>query len=197
MTGHDWFHLVRVHNYAMKILKHENIGDVFVIRMGALLHEIGDYKITGDIQNFEKNLWRQLDNISDSQKCDISHIIENISFRGGIKKQSSISIECQIVQDADRLDAIGAIGLARVFTYGGKKGRPIYDPDIPLQVFTSEEAYKSHLGTSINHFYEKLLTLEEQMNTSYAKFLAKEKTKFLREYLQKFFNEWESVLMEA
>lgn len=195
-TGHDWYHSWRVWKMSRKIAQKEG-GSLFIIELAALLHDIADWKFhDGNIRvggEKAKSLLKSLgvDNQSIKQIC---HIIENISFKGAKVRNKIKTKEGMIVQDADRLDAIGAIGIARAFAYGGFKGREIYNPQIKPKLHKSFEEYKSDKNTSINHFYEKLLLLKDRLNTKAAKKIAKERHEFLKSYLKQFFREWEVKL---
>jgi len=191
--GHDWFHIERVYKNALLISKTEDV-DLFVVQLGALLHDIADSKFyDGDetvgpkkAHNFLKTL-----HINDGVIVHVIKIIENISFKGGNFNTSFSSKELQVIQDADRLDAIGAIGVARTFNYGGFKNRAIYDPSIPPKLNMTKEEYKKSTAPTINHFYEKLLLLSNKMNTKTAKKLAKDRHKFMELFLDQFYKEWE------
>ncbi len=188
-SGHDYYHSVRVYNNALNIA-HKEGGNLFLIKLGALLHDVDDRKLF-DTSDKLQNARRFLnDNDVDEPTIDeICKIIKAVSFKG---TESAIpdSIEGKIVQDADRLDAIGAIGIARTFAYGGHKGRQIYEPyEKPLEDMTAEE-YQNHAGTSINHFYEKLLKLKNLMNTDTAISIAEHRHAYMEEFLSEFINEW-------
>lgn len=192
-SGHDWWHIKRVYNLALKINEKES-ADKFTIEMIALLHDIFDKKFSnGDIR---ENLIKLLDKmeilkeIDDKKLENILFSIENISFNGGFSKVE-ISKEGQIVQDSDRIDAIGAIGIARVFAYNGKKGNPIYDPDVGIIEIKSEEEYRNLKRHAINHFYEKLLKVKDTMNTDEGKNIAIKRTEYMEEYLNEFYDEWD------
>ncbi len=190
--GHDWFHILRVWNNAKLIAKTENV-DIFVVELGALLHDIADSKFhKGDETIGPKKarafLEKQL--VDNRIITHIENIITNISFKGGNFDQSFYSPELSVIQDADRLDAIGAIGVARCFNYGGFKNRAIYNPDILPDLTMSKEAYKKSNAPSINHFYEKLLLLKDRMNTLTGKKIAEDRHRFMEIYLQQFFDEW-------
>lgn len=192
-SGHDWWHIKRVYNLALKINEKEN-ADKFTIEMIALLHDIFDKKFSnGDIR---ENLIKLLDKmgilkeIDDEKLENILFSIENSSFNGGFSKVE-ISKEGQIVQDSDRIDAIGAIGIARVFAYNGKKGNPIYDPDVGIIEIKSEEEYRNLKRHAINHFYEKLLKVKDTMNTDEGKNIAIKRTEYMEEYLKEFYDEWD------
>ncbi len=191
-SGHDWWHIVRVIDIAKNIYKKENKGDIYIVEMGALLHESADWKLN---KSEAKGL-KKVSNYLDEQKVDlenkdkIMHIIENISFSKSIEGNKINSIEGYIVQDADRLDGMGAIGIARAFMYGGKKSRLMYHPFIKPNEFKSTENYRNSNSTTINHFYEKLLLLKDRMNTETGKKMAEERHKFMEVYLDQFMGEW-------
>ena len=191
-TGHDWLHIDRVHKNAKKISSKES-GNLFVIELGALLHDIQDWKFSKSKQTLEGAQiaynWLISLNVP-SNICDqVKHIVENISFKGANVENKINSLEGKIVQDADRLDAMGAIGIARTFAYGGFKQRPIYSPNIKPQIHNSFEEYKKQDGTAVNHFYEKLLLLKDKMNTETGKLLAEKRHDFMNLYLDQFFDE--------
>lgn len=190
--GHDWFHIQRVYNVACQIAKEENCN-VFVVQLGALLHDIADSKFHGGDE--EKGpetarsfLEKQL--VDRSTTDHVIAIIRNISYKGGNTQRTFSSLELDIVQDADRLDAIGAIGVARAFNYGGFKNRPLYDPLIPPVLTMSKEEYKRSSSPTINHFYEKLLLLKDKLNTTAAKRIAEGRHRFMEQYLEQFYAEW-------
>ena len=194
-TGHDWWHILRVTKLAKHIAKQES-ANLLVVELTALLHDIADWKFhDGDI-NKGPSVAREwlgklsLDPLLIDQVCDN---IANISFKGANVTQKPLSLEGQIVQDADRLDALGAIGIARAFAYGGFKQRPLYEPDLKPMLHSSFEAYKNHQGTTVNHFYEKLLLLKDKMNTQSAKNIAEERHQIMENYLTQFFSEWEII----
>jgi uncharacterized protein len=192
-AGHDWFHIERVWKNTLKISAVESC-DQFVVEMAALLHDIADSKFhNGDEELGPQRALGFLDNFSIETeiKNHIVNIIRNISFKGGHKHSDFNSIELQIVQDADRLDAIGAIGIARAFNYGGFKNRALYDPEIKPDLNLTKEAYKNSSAPTINHFYEKLLLLKDLMNTESGKKLAVERHRFMAEFLEQFYKEWE------
>lgn len=190
-TGHDWFHVDRVRRNALKIWMDEKLGDPFIIEMSALLHDISDEKLNESIKKGEEKLatFLQTLELSNEEKQYITQIINSISFKGG-RKLELPSIEAKIVQDADRLDAIGAIGIARAFAYGGKKGQPIYDPEISVRIKMNLKDYRNGKSTSIHHFYEKLLKLKTMLNTETAKRIAESRHKLMEAYLEEFFKEW-------
>ncbi len=186
-SGHDWFHIERVYNLATYLCKKEN-GDEFIIKMAVLLHDIDDWKFSNN-NNTTKDFLQSL-NIDTSSYNKIMNIINTISYKGGIENSAQHDIEGKIVQDADRLDAMGAIGIARAFTYGGNKNRLIYDPSIKPKEFNSLEEVKNSNNHTINHFYEKLLKLKNLMNTDTAKQIAEERHRFMELFLDEFYYEW-------
>lgn len=190
-TGHDWWHINRVRNIALKIAGEEG-GDRFIIEMSALLHDVDDWKINNDENSLKTVEWLKNIKIPDSVSKRILDVIEQVSFKGAGVKNEAVSIEAKIVQDADRLDAIGAIGIARTFAYGGSKQRPIYLPEIKPELHYSFESYKKTTAPTINHFYEKLLLLKNRLNTNTAIEIAKNRHTFMETFLEQFFKEWES-----
>lgn len=191
-AGHDWWHIERVRNTALHIGNNEN-ADLFVVELGTLLHDIADSKFhNGDETKGPlkaKEFLKSLD-VDDDVIRHVLEIIENISFRKSLDGTSFRSLELDVIQDADRLDAIGAIGIARAFNYGGFKNRIFYDPDVtPATGLTSEE-YKKSTAPTINHFYEKLLLLKDKMNTASGQQLAAERHQFMEEFLAQFYKEW-------
>lgn len=190
--GHDWFHIERVYNNALLIAKTEEVN-LTIVSLGALLHDIADSKFYDGDETVGPKKAR---NFLESQHVDaqiIAHvvaIIENVSFKGGNKKQTFSSKELEVIQDADRLDAIGAIGIARAFNYGGFKNRKLYDPNISPQLNMTPDAYKASTAPTINHFYEKLLLLKDKMNTQTGKKLALERHLFMEDFLDRFYKEW-------
>ena len=191
-TGHDWFHVDRVRRNALHICREEKTGEAFIIEMAALLHDIPDEKLNESIEKGEEKLETFLQTIplTDNEKKHIKQIIATISYKGGINSELS-TIEAKIVQDADRLDAIGAIGIARAFAYGGKKGQPIYNPGIKVRNEMSLEEYRKGKSTSIHHFYEKLLKLKDLLNTESAREMAESRQKMMETFLEQFYQEWD------
>jgi uncharacterized protein len=190
-TGHDWLHIDRVRRTALNLAKKYSC-DLTIIELSALLHDLIDDKLSDDIRmktDEVANLLRE-EGLDPDSIQEVLTIISTISFKGG-KRRAVSSIEAQIVQDADRLDAMGAIGIARVFSYGGSKGNLIYDPAIPIRESMTYEEYRTIKSTSINHFYEKLLKLKDLMNTEEGKMLAQQRHQFMVDYLSQFFLEWE------
>lgn len=192
-AGHDWFHIQRVYNNALNLLKTEQANEQVVV-LGALLHDIADSKFhNGDETIGPKKAMDFMTSIdiNDDVKEHVVKIIENISFKGGNFNKTFHSKELEIVQDADRLDAIGAIGIARTFNYGGYKNNGLHDPEIQPKLKMTKEEYKNHKGTTINHFYEKLLLLKDLMNTETGKKLAENRHQYMEGFLEQFYNEWE------
>jgi uncharacterized protein len=192
-TGHDWWHVYRVWKMAERIGRAEH-ADMLVVELAALLHDIADWKLhDGDSSVGPKAAKAWLDSLEvDAGVTEqVCRIIANMSFKGAGVEQSALSLEGKIVQDADRLDAIGAIGIARTFAYGGAKGRAIYDPAVKPVEHHTAEAYLKTDGHTINHFYEKLLLLKDRMNTATGRQIADERHRFMEEYLRRFFEEWE------
>lgn len=191
--GHDWWHIYRVWNNAKLINKTEK-ADELVVELAALLHDIADSKFhNGDEEigpltagNFLKTL-----NVDADVILHVQQIIRHMSFKAGLGEKLFHSKELAVVQDADRLDAIGAIGVARAFSYGGFKNRALYDPGIEPNLNMSKEEYKNSTAPTINHFYEKLLLLKDKMNTDTGKRIALERHHFMENYLQQFYAEWE------
>lgn len=192
--GHDWFHTQRVFNNALHISQTENVN-VKVVALAALLHDIADSKFHNGDESLGPKMARTFlfKNNVDSEIIEhVVAIIENMSFKNSFDKDRSfISKELDVVQDADRLDAIGAIGIARAFNYGGYKNRTLYDPQITPNLNMSKEEYKSSKTPTVNHFYEKLLLLKDQMKTDSARKIAEKRHLFMKDYLKQFFLEWE------
>ena len=192
-AGHDWFHVERVYKNALLIAAQEEC-DLEIVKLGALLHDIADSKFHNGDETIGPKVAREF---LESQKASeevISHvvnIIENISFKGGNFEKKFTSKELEIVQDADRLDALGAIGIARTFNYGGFKNRPLYLPDTAPNLHMTKEEYKNSEAPTLNHFYEKLLLLKDKMNTETGKKIALERHKFMENFLSQFYAEWE------
>ena len=193
-SGHDWWHIHRVNKNAIQIAQKEK-GDLFVIQLAALLHDIQDWKFS---KNNDENIgaqiaydWLKKINVSEQISIHIYSIIKNISFKGANVENSIKSLEGKIVQDADRLDAIGAVGIARTFAYGGFKKREIYNPNIKPALHNNFQDYKKNQSPTINHFYEKLLLLKEKMNTKTGKLLAEKRHQFMLQFLNQFFKEIE------
>lgn len=191
-SGHDWWHVYRVWQSAIHIGKHESV-DMKVVELAALLHDIADWKFNdGDIEAGPKMAreWLEKNKVDEITISHVTEIVRNISFKGAGVKTTMQTKEGMVVQDADRLDATGAIGIGRCFAYGGYKGREMYNPKIKPEYHGSFEKYKKSNGTSINHFYEKMLLLKDLMNTKTGKKMAKERHKFMEKFLKEFYNEW-------
>ena len=190
--GHDWFHIERVYKNALLISESEKV-DKTVVSLGALLHDIADSKFhNGDETVGPKKARKFLksQNISEETIDHVVKIIENVSFKGGNKNQEFHSKELEVVQDADRLDALGAIGIARTFNYGGFKNRKLYDPEIKPNLNMTPSEYKVSDAPTINHFYEKLLLLKDRMNTETGRKIAEERHVFMETFLKQFYAEW-------
>lgn len=190
-TGHDWFHVDRVRNLALYIAKCEGKGDLFVIEMASLLHDIPDEKLNSSLEEGKNKLNSFLSSLSLAPHLHavIIEIIETLSFKGG-NESSLHTFEQMAVRDADRLDAIGAIGIARAFAYGGKKGQLLYDPGLQVRENMTIEDYRKGKSSTIHHFYEKLLLLKDKMLTKTGKQIALERHQFLKTFLEQFYKEW-------
>jgi uncharacterized protein len=191
--GHDWWHIYRVWKTAKHIAQTENV-DMYVVELGALLHDIADSKFhSGDeeIGPRKAQEFLELMHVEENIINHVVNIIANISFKGGKSPQKFKSPELDVIQDADRLDALGAIGIARTFNYGGHKSRPIYNPDIKPNMNLSKEEYKNSDSPTLNHFYEKLLLLKDLMNTETGRKMAEHRHDFMFAYLDQFYKEWE------
>ena len=193
--GHDWFHILRVWKNSKLIAKNEQV-DEFVVELGALLHDIADSKFHDGDESIGPKVAREF---LETQQVDepiiihVENIISNISYKGGNFIQSFTSPELDVVQDADRLDAIGAVGIARCFNYGGFKNRTLYNPDIQPNLNMTKEEYKKSETPTINHFYEKLLLLKDKMNTTSGKKIAEERHQYMETFLQQFYDEWNGL----
>ena len=190
--GHNWYHIERVWKMAQHIHECEGAGDLLTVELAALLHDISDAKFNGG--DHEKGSRMAYDFLISNQvdpdrAKHIREIIKYVSYKGGFPQDQIHTIEFQIVQDADRLDAIGAIGIARAFNYGGFKNRPIHDPSMPLQEYADPKAYHKSDAPTINHFYEKLLKLKDLMNTLTGKSIGEERHNYMLEFLETFYRE--------
>lgn len=198
--GHDWFHIERVYRNALMIANDEEC-DLMVVKLAALLHDIADSKFYPDASGGNEEIGPErakvfLKSVGVSSEIieHVLQIIRNISFKGGNTERIFSSIELDIVQDADRLDALGAIGIARTFNYGGFKNRPLYDPSMSPKLNMTKEEYKKSTAPTLNHFYEKLLLLKNKMNTETGKKLAQQRHRFMEQFLSQFYAEWEGKL---
>ncbi|EKQ55902.1 MULTISPECIES: HD domain-containing protein [unclassified Clostridium] len=193
-SGHDYYHSIRVYKLATSICKREN-ADLEIVQLAALLHDVDDYKLFGGNVGTSSSaeVFLMSNKIADIKIKAICDIIESISFKG-TDTQIPKSLEGKIVQDADRLDAIGAIGIARTFAYGGSKNRSMHIPNEKPRENMNVEEYTKSKGTTINHFYEKLLKLKSLMNTETAKTLAESRHKYMENFLNEFFNEWDGLI---
>lgn len=190
--GHDWFHIERVYKNALLIANGEDC-DITVVQLGALLHDIADSKFHNGDETVGPRVAREFLEQQNADEATIEHvikIIDNISFKGGNFEKKFKSIELDIVQDADRLDALGAIGIARAFNYGGFKGRALHDPGITPNLNMSKEEYKASAAPTLNHFYEKLLLLKDKFNTESGKKIAEGRHKYMEDFLTQFYGEW-------
>lgn len=194
--GHDWWHIRRVWKVARHIAESEEV-DPFIVELGALLHDIADAKFYDGDESVGPKVARAFLEEQDVEESVIRHvenIIQHISFKGGNHAVEFYSNELAVVQDADRLDALGAIGIARTFNYGGFKNRAIYDPNIPPKLNMTKEEYKKSTAPTINHFYEKLLLLKDRMNTVTGRKMAERRHQFMEQFLEEFYKEWEGEL---
>lgn len=194
--GHDWFHIQRVYKNALLIANGETCDET-VIKLGALLHDIADSKFHGGDEDLGPKLAREFlesEGVSEDIITHVIQIINNISFKGGNAEKTFGSIELDIVQDADRLDAMGAIGIARAFNYGGFKNRAMYNPQIAPNTHMTKEEYKNSQAPTINHFYEKLLLLKDKMNTETGQQIAQERHQYMKGFLSQFYAEWDGEL---
>ena len=191
--GHDWFHIERVYKNSLLIAQNE-VCDLTVVKLGALLHDIADSKFhAGDetVGPVVARAFLEQEQVSEETVNHVIKIIENISFKGGKVQQEFKSIELDIVQDSDRLDAIGAIGIARAFNYGGFKNRGLHDPNLAPNLNMTKEEYKNSTAPTLNHFYEKLLLLKDKMNTASGKEIATERHRYMESFLAQFYAEWD------
>lgn len=191
--GHDWFHIERVYKNALLIANGEDV-DTTIVALGALLHDIADSKFYDGDESVGPRMASEFllrHNVDGAIIEHVLEIIKNVSFKGGNQKQAFSSLELDVVQDADRLDALGAIGIARTFNYGGFKNRKIYDPSIRPQLDMTPEEYKATTAPTINHFYEKLLLLKDRMNTKTGRQLAQKRHQYMVAFLDQFYTEWE------
>ncbi|HNC07611.1 MAG TPA: HD domain-containing protein [Anaerolineales bacterium] len=197
-SGHDWWHIYRVWKNAIAICEIEK-ADAYLVQLAALLHDLDDWKFnaSGDETPLRARAWLDSCSIDPITADNVCKIITHISYKGAGVENKMDSLEGFIVQDADRLDAIGAIGIGRAFAYGGYKNRPLYDPDMPPKLHASFEEYKNSKSATINHFYEKLLLLKGMMNTQTAKRIAEQRHKVMEDFLSQFMLEWEGRDVES
>lgn len=191
-AGHDWWHIDRVRKSALHLARQEG-ANLFIVELGALLHDIGDSKFHDGDENLGPRKVKTFLESLNLETNSIEHliqIVENISFTKSLESSNFRSLELNVIQDADRLDAIGAIGIARAFSFGGYKKRIFYDPEIPPIKNISKEEYKKRSSPTINHFYEKLLLLKDMMNTQAGQRMAQERHQFMELYLEQFYSEW-------
>lgn len=194
-SGHDWYHINRVVQNAKQIQSREG-GDLLLIEIAALLHDISDHKLNGGILNDGGRVSKEIllkEGTTEVFADRVAQIVDSVSFKGAEVQDKVDSLEAKIVQDADRLDAIGAIGIARVFAYGGAKGQAMYDPELDPTLHSSFEDYVNSKTTSINHFHEKLLLLKDRLHTAAAKKIGQERHDFMLAFLKQFDREWNST----
>ncbi|OKL41428.1 HD domain-containing protein [Pontibacter flavimaris] len=192
-TGHDWWHVLRVWNNAKNIAASEK-ANVYVVELAALLHDVGDHKFHDGDETVGPRIareWLEQQQVPEEVICHVCSIIRDLSFKGAGTSSAMPTLEGKIVQDADRLDAIGAIGVARTFAYGGHRNREMYNPGIKPELHESFEAYKGSSAPTINHFYEKLLLLKERMHTASAREIAQQRHQYMEGFLEQFYAEWE------
>ena len=191
-SGHDWWHVVRVRNLAERIAIAEG-ADVSVVVLTALLHDIADYKFTADDESGPRvaSEWLTGQGADAAVVENVADTIRHMSFKGAGVVEAELSLEGRCVRDADRLDAVGAIGIARTFAYGGHVGRPMHDPGTTAQHHNSCEQYRSNTGTTVNHFYEKLLLLKDRMSTPAGRRIAEHRHAVMEDFLDDFYAEWE------
>lgn len=189
-TGHDWYHIERVWKTAKQIAEKEK-ANRFIVEMAALLHDLIDDKVVDDSSKAveEVEYWLEGAGVSSKDSERIMEIIHTISFRGG-STRSTLTLEGQVVQDADRLDAIGAIGIARCFSYAGSKGNVLFDPELSIRENMTEKEYREGQTSAVHHFYEKLFKLKDLMNTEIGRQMAEERHAFMEDFLVQFFKEW-------
>lgn len=190
-TGHDWWHAERVRSLAKHIAAEEG-ADVLVVELAALLHDVADAKFTGSQESGPRAAreWLSALSVGTGTVESVATIIERMSYRGALVPEEPLSVEGRCVQDADRLDAMGAIGIARTFAYGGFVRRPLHDPAIPAEMHTTAHAYRSNVGTTINHFHEKLLLIKDRLHTDSARRIAEQRHDFMVRFLDQFHDEW-------
>jgi uncharacterized protein len=192
-TGHDWWHVNRVWQLSQTICQDERSANAYVVELTALLHDVADWKFAdGDMEAGPRaaHAWLASLQVDEAVILHVEDIIRNMSYRGSGVQLKLNSLEAQIVSDADKLDAMGAIGIARAFAYGGNQGRPIYEPDLKPVLHDTFEAYKNGKSHTVNHFYEKLLLLKDRMQTKTGRHIAEQRHEFMKQYLDQFYAEW-------
>lgn len=192
-SGHDWHHIARVRRLAVRLAEAEG-AEREIVELAALVHDIADWKFTDGDEAVGPREARALlaREGADAETVDrVAEIVATISFKGAGVPTPMRTLEGRCVQDADRLDAIGAIGIARCFAYGGFRGRPLHDPDIPPTLHDSAEAYRTATGGSLNHFYEKLFLLQDRMNTAAGRRIAERRHRFMQDFVARFLAEWD------
>ncbi|MEO1021199.1 MAG: HD domain-containing protein [Bacteroidota bacterium] len=195
-SGHDWWHIHRVRSLAITIGKKED-ADLFIVELAALLHDIADHKFHDGDDTIGPDVagkWLSRFDLSDDIITHVCSIVQDVSYKGAKVATPMQTLEGKIVQDADRLDAIGAIGIARAFAYGGHKGRSLHDPGIQAELHSSFEVYKKGTGPTINHFYEKLFLLKDRMNTASGREIARNRHEFMEQFVATFLNEWDGSI---
>ncbi len=195
-SGHDWWHIFRVWNNARYIASQEQGADQLTVELAALLHDIGDHKFHDGDETVGPRMvraWLEQQSVSEDLIQSVCGIVEQLSFKGAGTSSAMPTLEGRIVQDADRLDAIGAIGIARTFAYGGHKNRELYNPAIPPVLHDDFAAYKSSTAPTVNHFYEKLLLLKDRMHTPTARALAEKRHRYMEAFLEQFYAEWNAT----
>jgi uncharacterized protein len=195
-SGHDWWHIYRVWNNARYIATQEQGADQLTVELAALLHDIGDHKFHGGDDTVGPRMvraWLEEQSVNEDLIQDVCSIVEQLSFKGAGTSSAMPTLEGRIVQDADRLDAIGAIGIARTFAYGGHKNRELYNPAIPPVLHDDFAAYKSSTAPTVNHFYEKLLLLKDRMHTPTARAMAEKRHHYMEAFLEQFYAEWDAT----
>lgn len=193
-TGHDWWHAERVRSLAKRFAVDEG-ADVLVVELAALLHDVADAKFTGSDETGPRAArdWLGSLPVGSDVVESVATIIERMSYKGALVPEQELSVEGRCVQDADRLDAMGAIGIARTFAYGGFVRRPLHDPDTPAEEHASAQAYRANVGTTINHFQEKLLLIRDRLHTDSARRLAEQRHDFMVRFLEQFHDEWDGI----
>ena len=195
-TGHDWWHMYRVWQLSKTIAANEPEADLYVVELGALLHDIADWKFHGGDEEAGPKAareWLSSQNVDEAIILHVEEIIRTVSFKGAGVASNMKTIEGKIIHDADKLDAIGAIGIARTFAYGGANNRAMYDPEHTHEQHDTFEAYKNNNGPTINHFYEKLLLLKDRMYTDTAKIMAQARHTYMEQFLDEFYSEWDGT----